>query len=307
MMKAVALFLKGIAMGAADVVPGVSGGTIAFITGIYQELLDSIQRINTHALRTLWQQGPKAAWQAINGTFLFTLGSGVLFALFSLARVLHYLLLHHAEFLWSFFFGLILASCWHIVRTIPHWHGPQLLAICIGTILAASISLLAPTSIEVTPWVIFFAGSIAICAMILPGISGSFILLLMGLYEPILGAVKQFDVGVLAIFASGALLGLMSFSRVLSWLLTHYRATMLALLTGFMAGSLAKVWPWKETVQYRMNSSGDAVPWLQINQWPSLHDGGALLLSLLLMLGGALAVILLERWAVSDEDVKNDC
>lgn len=294
------LFLKGIAMGAADVVPGVSGGTIAFITGIYQELLDSIQRINVHALRVLWQQGPKAAWQAINGGFLLTLGTGILFALFSLARILHYLLLHHPVFLWAFFFGLILASCWHMVRTIPHWQRSQYLALIFGAAVAASISLLAPTSIEATPWIIFFAGSIAICAMILPGISGSFILLLMGLYEPILGAVKQLDLSVLMIFATGAVLGLMVFSRLLSWLLDHYRVTMLALLTGFMAGSLVKVWPWKETVQYRLNSSGHEVPWLQINQWPSVQDGAALGFALLLMLVGAGTVLLLERWAHVD-------
>lgn len=298
-MKALTLFLKGIAMGAADVVPGVSGGTIAFITGIYHELLDSIRRINIESLRILLQQGPKAAWQAINGTFLLTLGSGIVFALFSLARLLHYVLLQYPEFLWAFFFGLIVASCWHIGRTIPQWQWPQVSALLIGCGLAAGISLLSPSSVEPTTWLLFLAGSIAICAMILPGISGSFILLLMGLYEPVLAAVKQLDISVLVVFASGAIVGLMVFSRILSWLLAHYRTTMFALLTGFMAGSLVKVWPWKETLQYRLNSSGQEVPWLQVNQWPSLQDGGALALALVLMVGGAVVVLLLERWGRS--------
>lgn len=296
-MSGVWLFLKGVAMGAADVVPGVSGGTIAFITGIYGELLDSIRSINLNALKTLFRDGPKAAWKAINGTFLLTLGSGILLALVSLARVIHYLLLHYPVLLWAFFFGLIVASCWHMGKTIAQWRWQEVLALVSGAVIAAFISLASPTSIEPTKLIIFGAGSIAICAMILPGISGSFILLLMGLYEPVLGAVRSGDIVLLGTFAAGAGLGLMLFSRVLSWLLHHYEHTLMALLTGFMAGSLVKVWPWKETISTRVNSKGDVIPFIQQNSLPVADD--MLGTVLVLMVIGALIVLIMERVAVS--------
>lgn len=289
------LFLKGIAMGAADVVPGVSGGTIAFVTGIYTELLDSIKNINLQALKTLFNDGPRAFWQSINGTFLLVLGSGILLALLSLARGIHYLLMNYPVWLWAFFFGLILASCWHIGKEIRRWGLAQLALLALGAIIAGFISTASPTSVTPTPLIILLAGSIAICAMILPGISGSFILLLMGLYEPVLGAVRQLDIQLLGTFAVGAAIGLMAFSRLLSWLLHHYKDAMFALLTGFMAGSLLKVWPWKETLSTRLNSHGAEVPFIQSNILPD--SGLSLLLALGLMLAGALLVLGLERFA----------
>lgn len=294
-MKHFWLFLKGIAMGAADVVPGVSGGTIAFVTGIYTELLDSIKSINLHALKTLFKEGPRAFWQSINGTFLLVLGSGILLALLSLARGIHYLLMNYPVWLWAFFFGLILASCWHIGKEIKRWGLPQLALLAAGAIVAGFISTASPTSVTATPLIILLAGSIAICAMILPGISGSFILLLMGLYEPVLGAVKQLDIQLLGTFAVGAQIGLMAFSRLLSWLLHHYKDAMFALLTGFMAGSLLKVWPWKETLSSRLNSQGVEVPFIQSNVLPDSDI--SLLLALVLMAAGALLVLGLERFA----------
>ncbi|MCB2388224.1 DUF368 domain-containing protein [Thalassolituus alkanivorans] len=289
------LFLKGIAMGAADVVPGVSGGTIAFVTGIYTELLDSIKNINLQALKTLFKDGPRAFWQSINGTFLLVLGSGILLALLSLARGIHYLLMNYPVWLWAFFFGLILASCWHIGKEIGRWGLAQLVLLALGAVIAGFISTASPTSVTPTPLIILLAGSIAICAMILPGISGSFILLLMGLYEPVLGAVRQLDIQLLGTFAVGAAIGLMAFSRLLSWLLHHYKDAMFALLTGFMAGSLLKVWPWKETLSTRLNSHGAEVPFIQSNILPD--SGLSLLLALGLMLAGALLVLGLERFA----------
>jgi len=294
-MKHFWLFLKGIAMGAADVVPGVSGGTIAFVTGIYTELLDSIKSINLHALKTLFKEGPRAFWQSINGTFLLVLGSGILLALLSLARGIHYLLMNYPVWLWAFFFGLILASCWHTGSELKRWGLPQLALLAAGAIVAGFISTASPTSVTATPLIILLAGSIAICAMILPGISGSFILLLMGLYEPVLGAVKQLDIQLLGTFAVGALIGLMAFSRLLSWLLHHYKDAMFALLTGFMAGSLLKVWPWKETLSSRLNSQGVEVPFIQSNVLPDSDI--SLLLALVLMAAGALLVLGLERFA----------
>jgi putative membrane protein len=297
-MKHIWLFLKGLAMGAADVVPGVSGGTIAFITGIYTELLDSIKSINLNALKILFRDGIPAFWKAINGTFLLTLLSGILIALITLARGIHYLLLNHPIWVWSFFFGLIVASCWHIGKEIPRWRWQELAALAAGAIIAAWISVASPTQIEATPLIVFLAGSVAICAMILPGISGSFILLLMGLYEPILGAVKALDLGIMGLFAVGAGLGLMLFSRLLSWLLHHYQSVMFALLTGFMAGSLVKVWPWKETLLTRVNSKGVEVPFIQSNILPD--SASAALLALLLAAAGLGLVLLLEKVAKDD-------
>ena len=295
------LFLKGVAMGAADVVPGVSGGTIAFVTGIYDQLLGSIRRVDAEALRLLFREGPKAAWTHINGNFLVILGSGILTALLTLANGIHYLLQNYPEWLWAFFFGLIVASTVHVGREIRQRDLPTLLMLLVGIGLAAWVSVATPTSIEPTPLVVFAAGSVAICAMILPGISGSFILLLMGLYEPILGALRNLDLLIMATFASGAAIGLMAFSRVLSWMLEHQRNTTFSLLTGFMIGSLVKVWPWKVTLESRLNSHGELVPVVQDNILPTLSaDVG---LAVALMVAGVVLVLGLE-WVASRLDSK---
>lgn len=294
-MKHIWLFLKGIAMGSADVVPGVSGGTIAFITGIYTELLDSIKSINLQALNTLVKKGPKAAWQEINGLFLVTLLAGILTAILTLAKVIHYLLDHHAVLLWSFFFGLILASSLHMGKQIKQWPLVNVSALLMGAIVAGIISIASPTSIEASYVNIFCAGSIAICAMILPGISGSFILLLMGLYTPVLAAVKGLQLDIMLIFAVGAGIGLMLFSRLLSWLLHHYQDLMFSLLTGFMLGALLKVWPWKETISYRLNSKGLEVPFEQLNRLPQWLNNEQVMWALLVAILGFTCVFLLEK------------
>jgi putative membrane protein len=298
------LYLKGIAMGSADVVPGVSGGTIAFITGIYTELLDSIKAVNLQALIILFKQGPKAAWKAINGTFLVTLLAGILTAILTLAKVIHYLLDQHAVLLWSFFFGLILASSLHMAKQIKHWQPTTFMALFVGALIAAIISIASPTSIEASYLNIFIAGSIAICAMILPGISGSFILLLMGLYAPVLAAVKGFQLDIMLIFALGAVLGLMLFSRLLSWLLHHYQDLMFSLLTGFMLGALLKVWPWKETISYRLNSKGVEVPFEQLNRLPDWLNSDQIMPALVLAFIGFACVILLEKFSSHDSEGK---
>ncbi len=298
-MRHMWLFFKGLAMGAADVVPGVSGGTIAFVTGIYDQLLGSIRNVDAAALKLLFQQGPKAAWEHINGTFLLVLGSGVLVALLSLAKGIHFLLLHYPVWLWSFFFGLILASIVHVGKEIKHWNLVSIALLVAGAVIAGWISTASPGSIEATPLIVFGAGSIAICAMILPGISGSFILLLMGLYEPILGALKNLDLGIMALFGSGALVGLMAFSRILTWLLDHYRYQTFSVLTGFMVGSLLKVWPWKDTLTTRTNSRGETVPVHQVNILP---DGDiSLWWALCLMVAGAALVLAMEWLANRSE------
>ncbi len=291
-MKHLLLFLKGLAMGSADVVPGVSGGTIAFITGIYTELLDSIKSINLNALRILFREGPRAFWQAINGTFMLTLGSGILLAIVTLARGIHYLLVNHPIMVWAFFLGLIVAACWHMAKEVRHWTPLLIGLFAAGAVIAGVISSATPTELPLNAFTLILAGSIAICAMILPGISGSFMLLLMGMYAPVIGAVKGLDIAVLGLFATGAVIGLLSFTRLLSWLLHHYYQAMLALLTGFMAGSLVKVWPWKETLLTRINRHGEEVPVVQTNIWPQMTTETAQALVLVIL--GMVLVLGLE-------------
>lgn len=294
-MKYFSVFLKGLAMGSADVVPGVSGGTIAFISGIYSQLLESITRVRPSLLVMLKQQGIKAVWAHINGNFLLALGSGILLAILTLAKLIHYLLETRPDYLWAYFFGLIIASCWYIGRQIPHWHFSQWAALLSGAVIAGAISLASPTEVDASLPVVFFAGSIAICAMILPGISGSFMLLLMGLYGPLMAAISELNLAFLGSIAAGAAIGLLLFSHVLHWLLHHFHATFLALLTGFMAGSLVKVWPWKETVLTRINSHGEEVPFIQNNVLPVADF--SLIVAVSLAGLGVVTVLLLEKWA----------
>lgn len=239
---------KGVCMGAADVIPGVSGGTIAFLMGIYQELIDSIRSVNSRALQLLFKLKIKEFWKHINGTFLVCLIGGILTSIFSLARLMKYLLEFHPVPLWSFFFGLILASAVYILRELDKWSLKNIICLLLGVVSAGYICLASPSTTPDAYWFIFLSGAIAICAMILPGISGSFILLLLGKYAFIMEAVTALNIPVLLIFALGAITGILSFSHLLSWLLKRYYMQTIALLSGFMIGSLIKVWPWKEQV-----------------------------------------------------------
>jgi len=240
--------LKGIGMGAADVVPGVSGGTIAFITGIYKELIDSIKSINGTAIKLLLKGKLKSFWKTINGNFLFSIIMGIGISIFSLARLMTFLLENYPVLIWSFFFGLIIASILYIAKEIKSWKAGTIVSLILGTIIAYWITVVSPAEANSTNWFIFLSASIAICAMILPGISGSFILVLLGMYRFILGAISNLNIPVLAIFLFGALIGIIVFSNLLSWLLKKYYTGTMALLTGFMTGSLNKVWPWKESI-----------------------------------------------------------
>lgn len=294
------LLLKGVMMGAADAVPGVSGGTVAFITGIYEELIHSIRRCDPMALKVLFTEGFKAFWQHINGNFLLTLLAGIGLSLASLAHIVLYLLDTHPVLLWAFFFGLILASVWSVARHVGEWRTDRTLMFFFGAMFAYLITSLSPASVEATPMFIVISGMIAICAMILPGISGSFILLLLGMYSTILSAVKELEIFTLGLFAFGCVLGLLSFSRVLSWAFERYHALTLALLGGFLLGSLNKVWPWKYTLSYTLNSKGEQVPLVQQNISPSafLDLTGVdpqTLTSVVLAIIGALLVLALDR------------
>lgn len=261
-------FLKGMAMGAADVVPGVSGGTIAFITGIYDTLLDSIRRINPSLILQLKQQGLKHTFNHINGVFLISLLLGILTSIFTFAQLIIWLLEHHPIPIWSFFFGLIIASVVHMLKQIQQWKISTFVFLVAGIAFAYAITVLHPINMQATQLNMILAGSIAICAMILPGISGSFILLLLGMYGPLLAAAKSFDLFTLGTFALGCVIGLLSFSHLLSWLLRKHRDITLTFLTGLMIGTLNKIWPWKEVLTWRTNSSGEQVPLLEQNLSP---------------------------------------
>jgi putative membrane protein len=300
------LFLKGLAMGMADVVPGVSGGTIAFITGIYEELIASIGKIDAKALRVLTKQGPMAFFQHINGPFLLALGLGIAISIVSLSRLITYLLDTYPVQVWSFFFGLILASAVYIGSKVKWSHFKEYLALIIGAIVAYLISIASPSGGEVGLVYVFFSASIAICAMILPGISGSFILLLLGSYATVFGAIGHFAdeptvyAPVIATFLAGALIGLLSFAKLLNYLFSNFKTLTIAVLTGFMLGSLAKVWPWKETLSTRLNSKGKEVPLDQANISPSEYaeiSGVSvdLMIPILLALLGIVMVYLLSR------------
>lgn len=263
--------LKGIAMGAADVVPGVSGGTVAFISGIYEELLNSISNINLNLLKTLKRNGLKTAWEQLNGNFLISLLIGIAISLISLAKVISWLLKNEPVLLWSFFFGLVLASILYMAKQITQWSITSFVLLIAGGILAYWITTLNPlVSDNSSPLFLFLSGAIAICAMILPGISGSFILLLLGGYKPIIDAVNNRDLKTFAIVAAGAVVGLLTFARVLKWLFAHYKNTMLAVLTGFIAGSLNKIWPWKQTQMVFDKASGNTIPFSEVSDYGTL-------------------------------------
>ena len=253
-LKYPVVVIKGACMGAADVVPGVSGGTIALLMGIYQRLIDAIHSV-LPALPLLLKGRLRLFWRSIDGTFLALLFGGILLSVLSIAKLMTWLLETHPVQVWSLFFGLILASSFFVLKGVGKLLIQHLLAMVAGIAAAAAISLLSPAETPDAWWFIFLSGAIAICAMILPGISGSFILLLLGKYEFIMQAVTTMNVPVLMLFAAGAVVGLLSFSQLLSWLLKQYYATTLSLLSGFMLGSLVKVWPWKEAL-----SDGTEIP-----------------------------------------------
>jgi len=299
----VVISLKGMAMGAADVVPGVSGGTIAFISGIYEELLNSISSFNFSLINVFKNEGFKSVWIKVNGNFLVSLFVGILISVLSLAKLIESMLENHPIVIWSFFFGLVLASVIYIGKQITKWTKGSFLCLILGAILAFYITTLNPmVSANSSPWFLFLAGMIAICAMILPGISGSFILVLLGAYKPVLNALNTKDFVSIIIFLVGAILGLLSFSRILKWLFSTYKNYTLATLTGFIIGSLNKIWPWKETISWRTNSKGIEVPFNTASVSPFSFEGDSqLLISIFLMLIGFILIILLEKLAIKKD------
>ena len=263
------LYIKGLAMGAADVVPGVSGGTIAFVTGIYIELINTIKSVNLRALQTLKSEGIGAAWRFINGRFIVILLAGIFTSLFSLAQVMQYLLVEHPLPLWSFFTGMIVGSVIYLLRQNPLRSNHEKLLFFVGIGIAYGISIAPPVVLEGTAVTMFLAGSIALCAMILPGISGSFILVLLGLYPVFIGAIANLQIDILTAFALGGIIGLMLFSRLLSWLLARFETLVIATMCGFLIGSLSIIWPWKLVTSSITTDSGKVLVLSTDNLMPS--------------------------------------
>ena len=301
-MSSLGIFLRGLLMGAADIVPGVSGGTIAFITGIYDELLASIRAVDLVFVRRLLKLDIAGAWEHVNGGFLLALLLGIACSILSLSRAISWLLEHHPVPLWAFFFGLILASAFVLLSEVEKWRISIIACLLAGIGVALFIALSAGMQLGVTYIGIFFAGFLAICAMILPGISGSFILVLLGMYSAVLVALKSFDIPFIIVFILGAGSGLLCFSRLLHWLLERYHQATMSLLTGFLFGSLAIVWPWKRVLAWVEGSHGELKPSQQLPVSPGdfLTYSGQdpqVAISVVLMVVGFLSVwIIHRRW-----------
>ena len=268
--------MRGLAMGAADVVPGVSGGTIAFISGIYEELVDSISRIRPSLITVLRKEGFAAFWKASNGFFFLFLLGGIGSAILLLAPVITYLLKNHPIHIWSFFFGLVVASIWMVGRQVKKWKWNRWVFFVAGTVIASLLTSLPMMAGTDGLLYLFGSGMVAICAMILPGISGSFILVLLGSYGPVLEAIHNRDLAKIGTFAAGAVIGLLSFSHLLKWMFQRYHDLTIALLSGFLLGSLNKVWPWKEVLESYTKHAGtpkeEMIPTLERNLSPGMYE-----------------------------------
>jgi len=306
----IVLALKGMAMGIAEVIPGVSGGTIAFITGIYERLIHAIKTIlGPGILRAFREGGLKGVWQQGDGTFLLTLfvgmGAGVIAGVFGVSLLLE----RYPVLLWAFFFGLIIASAIYIGRQVERWDFGAVTALVLGTFLAYYITVATPAQGSAALWMVFLAGMIAISALILPGISGSFMLLLMGMYTLIIPSLKSvletLDTNSLIIvitFAAGCLLGLATFARLLSWTFRNYRNLTLSVLTGFMIGSLNKIWPWRNVIETRINSRGEEVPFIERSVLPGQFEGDPMITGvIILIIIGFASVFIIERVGTVEE------
>lgn len=306
MHKYLLLYFKGLLMGAADIVPGVSGGTMALITGIYKELIRSIDQINLKQLKLLYQEGFTAFWKGVNGSFLLPLFLGIASGILFLSGAITYLLDHHPILLWSFFFGLILASIYVLIKQFSLKTFTHYSLLLLGFIIAFGITELKPAGASNNLLYLFFSSMIAIIAMILPGISGAFIFILLGVYKEVLATVKgaievliDFDwLSFKAVYTKvvviglGIVIGLKLFSRLLTWLFNHKKEATLSVLIGFMIGALPKIWPWKESATIE-----DQSVFTNVN--PLHFDGDAQLgIAVALIFLGAAALILLERYAL---------
>ncbi len=283
-------------MGAADVVPGVSGGTIAFISGIYEELITSINNVNLSLFKTWKKDGFKAAWTQLNGNFLLALFLGIFISLFSLATLVSWLLENEPVLLWSFFFGLVAASVFFVGKEIENWNAGAIIALVIGAAIAYYITTLPPSGNSDSLPYLFLSGALAVCAMILPGISGAFILVLLGSYKTILDAVHERNITLIAIVGAGAIFGLLSFAKLLKWMFNNHKNTTLAILTGFILGSLNKIWPWKKILEIKTLGEKEII--IDENISPFAFEGdNQLIYALIAAIIGFSLIFILERTA----------
>lgn len=295
------VFVKGMLMGAVELIPGVSAGTLALLTGILPRLLSALKNINFTALKMLRSDGIKSFWAYIDGNFLVVLALGLVSGFALLIQAVSFALTEYPIFIWSFFFGLILASSFWLAFQIRNWKHIDVLSLFfIGVAFAYYITVASPVSISLTSFNVFFAGMFAICAMLLPGLSGSFMLMLFGMYAPILHALKVLNFEIIAAFMAGASIGILGFSHILSFLFKRFPAQIYALLTGIMLGSLNRIWPWKEVLEFRINSHGEPVPMLTQSISPAYYqtlsgENPFILYALLCALLGVAAILLFSR------------
>jgi putative membrane protein len=285
------LYLKGVFMGIAEIIPGVSGGTIAFITGIYEELINSIKSVDGNSIKLIFSLKFSLFWKQINGTFLLTLLLGMLTSILALSRVIVFLIDQHSFKIWGFFFGLIIASAIIIFYKIETLNSKAVVSIVIGLLISSYIALEAPSSTPNSNLFIFISGAIAISAMILPGISGSFILVFLSKYEFILKSLNNFDVTVISIFIGGCIVGLVTFSRVFSYLFKKYNDVVISVLVGFLLGSLFKVWPFYKVLEY--NTSNEPIYTNPV--LPSSSQESELIYFIVFSIIGFLSMWLLEK------------
>jgi putative membrane protein len=291
------LAARGFCMGAADVVPGVSGGTMAFILGIYEELIQSIRQVaQPEFLRAVLRFRIREVFTILNWKFLLAVVVGIFSAILTLARAIEWLLATHPTLVWSFFFGLVFASVLVVSKRISRWRMTLWLALVAGTAGAYLLVGLVPLQTPDAPWFLFLSGAVAICAMILPGISGAFILVLLGKYQYVLSAVNERDVAVVLWVGAGAIVGIVTFAQILGWLFRRYHDATVAVLTGFMLGSLRKVWPWKIDLEWMTNRHGERIPTVQHNVLPDAFTTDVLV-AVALAITGLLLVLLLDWWA----------
>lgn len=304
-------------MGAADIVPGVSGGTIALIAGFYEELIETIDGLDFNIFKKWRKNGFLTTWREYNLSFLLALGLGIITSILLLAKVIETLLDTHPILVWAFFFGLVLASIVYIIKQLDKWNAATVLSIVVASIISFGISTLNPLSEINSVWFLFIAGFIAIIAMILPGISGAFILVLLGAYQPVIGLLTQLNesiaqgnstlllqsIGKISIFLLGAAIGLKIFSRALTWMFNHHKNITLAILTGFMIGALNKIWPWKKVLETRLNSKGLEVPLIEQSVLPkNFESDPQLTAALICLVVGFLTIFILEKIATVKKD-----
>ncbi|MFO7829419.1 MAG: DUF368 domain-containing protein [Bacteroidales bacterium] len=289
--------LKGMAMGAANVIPGVSGGTIALITGIFERLMDAIKSFNLKAFKLLLNGKMKAFAKHVDLTFLIFVLTGIIFAIVSIARLFEYLFDVYPVFIWSFFFGLVAASVYYVARRIDKWNLPVFLSFAVGTVVAVLVSVLTPATENPALWYLFICGVVVACSMILPGLSGSFMMILMGNYQLLLDAVNDLRWDILIPIVIGGIIGILFFARILSWIFKKFRNLTIALLSGFIFGSLCILWPWKNTVMESFDGKEKIVGY----DWYLPDMTIEVSIAVLIILLGMVSISLMETKAVKKQ------